>query len=169
MIQETKTIPMIRTILYPTDLGSHMRPAFRFAVSLARQYKAMIVVMHVLEPLNSASRNVIETYLSKKEASKIREEGLKKVEKKMRKRLSQFCEDEMGVSAEKSELISKVVVVMGTPAESIIQEAEERGADLIVMGTHTDLSLGHRLIGSTARKLTHISKIPVLVVPVYEE
>jgi len=167
MTHKTKTIPMIETILYPTDLGSHMRPAFRFAVSLARQYNAKIVMMHVLEPMSSSSRRLVESYLSKKEAGKLREEGFQKVEKKMRKRLSRFCEDEMGESAEKCELVSEVVVVTGTPAEMIAQEAEGRGADLIVMGTHTDTSLGHRLIGSTARKLTHFSKIPVLVVPVY--
>ncbi len=168
MTHKTKTIPMIKTILYPTDLGAHMRPAFRFAVSLARQYEAKIVMLHVLEPMSTTSRRLMETYLSKKEAGKLRDEGLQKVEKKMRKRLSQFCEDEMGVPPEKCELVSEVAVVMGTPAETITREAEERGADLIVMGTHTDVSLGHRLIGSTARKLTHFSRIPVLVVPVYE-
>ncbi len=169
MIKENKTIPRIRTILYPTDLGAHMRPAFRFAISLARQYQAQIVMLHVLEPMSTSSQRLIESYLSKKETSKLRDEGLQRVEKKMRKRLSRFCEEEMGVSADKCEQISGVVVTTGTPAETIIREADERGADLIVMGTHTDVSLGHRLIGSTARKLTQISKIPVLVVPVHEE
>ena len=59
-------------------------------------------------------------------------------------------------------------VVSGTPAEMIRQEAKERGADLIVMGTHSNPSLGHRLLGSTARKLTHMSRTPVLVVPLVE-
>ncbi len=168
MTSKTKTIPMIKKILYPTDLGAHMRPAFRFAVSLARQYEAKIVMLHVLEPMSTTSRRVMETYLSKEEACKLRDEGLQKVEKKMHKRLSQFCEDEMGVPPKKCDLVAEVVVVMGTPAEMISQEAEERNADLIVMGTHTDTSLSHRIIGSTARKLTHFSKVPVLVVPVFE-
>ncbi len=169
MTNENKTIPRIRTILYPTDLGAHMRPAFRYAISLARQYQAGIVMLHVLEPMSTSSQRLIESYLTKKEAAKLRVEGLQKVEKKMRKRLSRFCEEEMGVPADKCELISGVVVVMGTPAETIIREAEERGADLIVMGTHTDASFGHWLIGSTARKLTQISKLPVLVIPVHED
>ncbi len=145
-----------------------MRPAFRFAVSLAKRYKAKIVMLHVLEPMSSSSQRVIETYLSKKEVDKLRNEGFERIEKEMRKRLSLFCEDEMGVPPEKCDLVSEVVVVMGIPAEMITHEAEERNADLIVMGTHTDTSLSHRIIGSTARKLTHFSKIPVLVVPVYE-
>jgi len=99
MTSKTKAIPMIKTILYPTDLGTHMRPAFRFAISLARQYKAKM--LHVLEPMSATSRSLMETYLSKKEAGKLRDEGLRKVEKKMRKRLSQFCKDELGVPPEK--------------------------------------------------------------------
>lgn len=42
------------------------------------------------------------------------------------------------------------------------------GDELIVMGTHHDPSLGHRLMGSTARVVTHISPLSVLVVPVKE-
>ena len=30
--------PNISTILYPSDLGPHMRPVFRFALDLARKY-----------------------------------------------------------------------------------------------------------------------------------
>jgi len=36
------------------------------------------------------------------------------------------------------------------------------------VGTHTDPSFGAHLLGSTARKVTQLSKIPVLVVPVHE-
>ena len=40
------------------------------------------------------------------------------------------------------------------------------GADLIVVGTHTDSSFSHGLLRSTARKLTHTATRPLLVVPV---
>ena len=36
----------INTILYATDLGKHTRPAFRMAVSLAKQHDAKIIFFH---------------------------------------------------------------------------------------------------------------------------
>jgi nucleotide-binding universal stress UspA family protein len=46
-----------------------------------------------------------------------------------------------------------------------LYEADQREADLIVMGAHT----GHvhtDLLGSTSRRVTLLSKRPVLIVPV---
>lgn len=57
-------LPQIKTILYTTALGSHTRPVFRFAVGLARQHDARIVLLHVVEPLNNSVRFLMESYLS---------------------------------------------------------------------------------------------------------
>ncbi len=161
--------PNINTILYPSDLGPHMRPVFRFALDLARKYEAKIIMLHVLEPIGNTSKRLMETYLSKKEVERLQEEGYRKVRKKMRKRLARFCEEEMAKPLEDCDTDFEFDVVSGAPAEMIKQEAVDRGADLIVMGTHTNPSLGHRLLGSTARKLTHMSRTPLLVVPIYED
>jgi hypothetical protein len=48
--------PQIKTILYTTALGPHTRPVFRFAVSLAKQINARIVLAacgRATEPLDS--------------------------------------------------------------------------------------------------------------------
>lgn len=57
-----------------------------------------------------------------------------------------------------------VVVIGGNPYEQIIENAQARGCDLIVMATHGRKGLDALLVGSeTVNVLTH-SKIPVLVV-----
>jgi nucleotide-binding universal stress UspA family protein len=50
----------------------------------------------------------------------------------------------------------------------IVKEAEERGMDLLIVGSHTGATLKSALLGSTARKVTHMSRKPVLVVPMPE-
>src|SRR5262249_37737242 len=40
----------IRKILHPTDFSEHSEPAFRLACSLARDYGAPVVVLHVTSP-----------------------------------------------------------------------------------------------------------------------
>ena len=159
------SIPKYRKILYATDLGDHMRPVFRHALSLAKQYKAQVVMLHAIEPLGASGEAVLEAYLPKR-ADKLREEALKKTLKLMKKRLQAFYQDELEELGEKPKLVSEVVVASGHPVDEICKTADDENADLIVIGTHTEGGFGHGLLGSTARKLVHVSKRPVLVVPV---
>ncbi len=162
-------IPKIKSILYATDMGDHMRPVFRYAVCLAQSHGAKIVTTHVLEPITQRTHFALEAYLSKDQADAFLNDGLQKVEQIMHERLVQFCEDEMGETMENCELLSNINILRGRPAETIIEEAERLDVDLIVVGTHTDTSFGAHLLGSTARTLTQLSRIPVLVIPVYEK
>jgi universal stress protein A len=57
-----------------------------------------------------------------------------------------------------------VEVAAGSPAETIVHVAHERGADLIVMGTHGRTGLHHMLLGSVAEKVVRLAPCPVLTV-----
>jgi nucleotide-binding universal stress UspA family protein len=57
------------------------------------------------------------------------------------------------------------VVVEKPPAQALAELAKERGARMIVVGSHSESPLKGALIGSTPHKLLHISEVPVLVVP----
>ena len=59
------------------------------------------------------------------------------------------------------------VVIERHPAEALAELAKERGARLIVVGTHGESPLRGAIIGSTAHKLLHLSEVPVLVVPAH--
>jgi nucleotide-binding universal stress UspA family protein len=51
------------------------------------------------------------------------------------------------------------------PANEIIKQAREVGADLIVVGSHGHTIIGGLLLGSVAYRLLHVAPCPVLVVP----
>ena len=159
----------IKSILYATDQGDNMRPVFRYAVTLAQKCGAKITMLHVSEVLTQQVHWAMQTYMPDADTRQIEKKGMKEVQDRMRVRLAAFCKEELGQSPEESHLIDDVVVVTGKPAESIVKVAEERNADLIVVGTHTDQSFGASLLGSTARKVTQLSRKPVLVVPVLEK
>lgn len=55
-------------------------------------------------------------------------------------------------------------VAVGHAADTIVRFAQERGADLIVMGTHGRTGLGHVLLGSVAEKVVRLAPCPVLTV-----
>jgi len=55
-------------------------------------------------------------------------------------------------------------VLVGYPAEEILNLAEEEHADLIIMGTHGREGIDRILFGSVAEKIVKSSKCPVLTV-----
>ena len=61
---------------------------------------------------------------------------------------------------------ARAVVVDARPAEALLQVASERDARMIVVGTHGEHPLTGAVLGSVPHKLLHLSKVPVLVVPV---
>jgi nucleotide-binding universal stress UspA family protein len=161
--------PQIKTILYTTALGSHTRPVFRFAAGLAKQHNAKIVLLHVVEPLNNSVRFLLDSYLPSDIVKNLSEQTTHGILEKFHKRLETFCAEELGSTLEQTEVISEIRVISGVPYEVILQEADRCAADLIVMGSHAgSSSLRVDFLGSTTRRITLMSKRPVLIVPVVD-
>jgi nucleotide-binding universal stress UspA family protein len=158
-------LPEIKTILYATDLGRHMRPVFRQAINLAQNMNAQIIMLHVVEPLGSTGEAVLSAYLPNKKADQLERDGMKKILKRMKGRLEDFCNEELELCDNKGSMVKEILVTTGRPADRIPQEAEKHQADMIVMGSWSQGFIGHGLLGSTARHVTQISHLPVLVVP----
>ena len=68
----------------------------------------------------------------------------------------------VGVKTEK-------VVTEGRPIEVLLEAAKEHDATLIVVGSHGHGAVSAAFLGSTALKLLHHSKLPVLVVPRHDK
>jgi nucleotide-binding universal stress UspA family protein len=55
-------------------------------------------------------------------------------------------------------------IAIGTPAEAIVQAAQEQHADQIVISAHGQTTLSTMLLGSVASKVAHLAPVPVLLV-----
>ena len=157
--------PEITTILYTTDLGGQTRPVFRHALSMANHYDADILMVHVVEPLSESANAVINTYLPKDLIEKVKKDSMKDLLTTMKDRLTKFYEEEY--QNEHKRRVKGVLVVSGKPSEEILRVSEEEKADMIVMGKSTRKVRGIRVMGSTARRVSRMSAVPVLVVPNY--
>lgn len=158
-------LPEFKTILYATDLGKNTRPVFRYALSIAQKFEADIIMLHVVEHMTSAMQAVVDTYLPEGEAEKIYKDGMKSVLSEMKKRLEVFCEDELDSPDIASGRVREILVVSGRMSEEIIKAADKHHADVIVMGKSSRSILGSEVAGSTTRRVTRLSKLPVLIVP----
>lgn len=64
-----------------------------------------------------------------------------------------------------SQIATTYLTSLDTATHGIIQQAEEWGAELIVIGTHGRGGLYHFLMGSVAEHVARKSACPVLIVP----
>jgi nucleotide-binding universal stress UspA family protein len=73
--------------------------------------------------------------------------------------LEKLIREEIGGSAK-----ATATVRTGKPHQEILQEATERGVDMIVMATHGHTGVEHILFGSTAERIVRNSQCPVLTI-----
>lgn len=141
----------IKTILFATDFSESSDYAYQYADSLAKQYKARLILVHVInEPVDL--RGFYVPHIS---FEKLEEE----IEQGARKMMEKFCRTNIR-DFENYE----TCILPGIPYDEIIKKGVESSADLIVMATHGRTGLDHVLFGSTAEKVVRKSPVPVLTI-----
>jgi len=147
---------MISKILVPTDGSRAAQKAAIYAVDLAKQLKASVIALSVIDkrsfmgqtvPARAAARHVIEPL----------EDYLRGAAEGYAGEIEKLC-DKNGVR-------SKAVITAGHPVEAIVKEAARAKANLIVMGSHGKSALAVAVLGSVTYGVIHKeTKIPVLIV-----
>ncbi len=140
----------IKKIVCAVDLAPHSGPVADYAVALAKPLNAEVMVLYVAPSLNQyvgfhVPPSSIENFVG---------EIVNGAEKNME---TFVAEKFAGVNA-----ISKIAT--GYAAEEILSNAEEYGADLIIMGTHGRRGIDRILFGSVAEKVVKNSTIPVMTI-----
>jgi len=134
------------TIIHPTDFSASSANAFRYACALARDCEARLVVVHALEP---AVPMVGEAGLVPYEIEELRIAANQQLH---------------GLSASDPNVRLERVLRDGPAPGTILEVADEFGADLIVMGTHGRTGLSRMLMGSVAEMVMRRARCPVLTV-----
>lgn len=160
-----KTLPKISTILYATDLGKNTRPVFKQAIAQAKIHNATIIMLHVVEPLGDTAKAVISAYMPETELEEVQKEGMKKVVDHMKERIKRFYDEECEEHEKDFVPVKEILVVAGRPSEEILTAADQFKADLIVMGQSSRKVMGSKVMGSSARRVARLAKVPILIVP----
>lgn len=134
-----------KTILFATDFSSASKVAFEVASALARDYRARIVAIHVVEPVAVAFTEYTAYVGPEEDMDKARE------------MLHALKAPSPNVKLEHR-------MLEGSPPAVITETAEEIGADLIVMGTHGRTGLMRFVMGSVAEEVLRRAPCPVLTI-----
>lgn len=140
---------MYDTIVVPTDGSEGAAAAAEHAVDIAGRYDATLHALYVVDvgALSYGSAGV--------------EVGA--IETGMREAGAAAVADVAEVT-EAAGVECVTEVVEGVPHAAIVEYAEDRDADLLVMGTHGRTGIDRLLLGSVAEKVVRSSDVPVLTV-----
>jgi nucleotide-binding universal stress UspA family protein len=138
----------LERILVPVDFSDCSLDALEYAVVVAQQAKASIMLLHVLEPV---SYGLDFTLSHVRTREHVRESWTKRLK-------------ELTSSHQHSHVAMEFQLRGGLPADSILDSAQTLPCDLIVMGTHGRRGISHALSGSVAEAVLRKSHCPVIAV-----
>jgi nucleotide-binding universal stress UspA family protein len=142
----------VKKILFATDFSDNSKFALTYALSFAKRYDATLYLLHVIQqPSYPLGMYAEISFDAMDKFNKNISEAVDKEMQGLRENLKGFANYEC-------------LVVHGTPFLEILRTAKEKGADLIVVGTHGRTGLDHVLFGSTAEKVVRRAPCPVLSV-----
>lgn len=130
---------LFKTIMVPTDGSKFSLKAEDVAISVAKNFKGKLVVVHIIDEKLIYPFEVLE------------EEG-------------NAILDKAAIKGEKQGVYVEKVLIVGNPVHDMAKIVERTGADLVVIGTHGKTGLTKILMGSVAENTLKTVKVPVLLV-----
>ena len=140
----------IKRILVPVDFSTNSRRALDYAHGLATKFEAALHLVHVCE-VPSVMTPAMDAYAIA--YSDWNQRLGEEAEKQLNKITTSLVD--VPVTSE---------VLFGPPAAAIVETAEAKKADLIVMGTHGHGVAMHVLMGNVAERVVRTAPCPVLTI-----
>lgn len=141
----------MRKIMLPFDGSENALRAGHYAVSLARDESPALVHLVTVNP-DPVVYGEAALYLDLRKLAELQREHSEQSLKPAEELLSRA-----GVSYRKE-------ILTGDVARTIVEHAEDLGCDVIVMGTRGMGALTSLILGSTAMKVVHLTKLPVTLI-----
>lgn len=139
---------MYKKILLPTDGSGYAEEESERATKLLADGGEVIV-------LSVAGKLTSSAFQSRSNVKKLNREMYEEAEENVEHMIKQFDET----------INVRGMVVVGFPAEKIIEVAEKEKADLIVISSSGKSGLHRFILGSVTEKVLKTSEIDVLLVP----
>lgn len=143
----------IKKILYPTDFSNCSKQAYPHALFLAEKYGAELHILHVI------TIHTGDAYDPGYDFPHLEEYNIH-LEKHAMEESDKLIKEHK-VSETK---IFKVQQRGYSPSATILQYAQDKNIDLIVLGTHGRRGLGYLFLGSVAEEVTRFARRPVYTI-----
>jgi len=140
----------VKSILVPLDFSPPSKKALDYATGLARQFKAKLTLLHVVEPVGTP--DFAASFPLVMEDDELMAAARKELEQQVK------------AARLPRPMVEKILVRFGRSFHEITEAARTRKVDLIVIATYGHTGLKHALLGSTTERVVRHASCPVLVV-----
>lgn len=138
---------MSKNILVPVDGSEHSKKALEFAAELCGKFDGKLTLLHVPQSLPHDRTLVMgaAAITMHSTGDELAAAGSKVIDAAKQVASQHGCKN---VQAQ---------TVSGDPAQAIVKQAEQMGADMIVMGSRGLSDIKGLLLGSVSHKVTHLA------------
>jgi len=143
----------IRKVIVPVDLDRHTEKLVEYALFIAKQFDAEVVLLHAVEFIVLGEMALGNPSYDDYNASR-KSEAIKALDK--------IAEESAGKCRK-----CTPKVLTGDIVDEILLCAKEESADLIIMGSHGKRGLEKILLGSVAERVLKNAHCPVLIMNPY--
>jgi nucleotide-binding universal stress UspA family protein len=139
----------IKNILVPVDFSPPSTVALDYGIALARQFRARLTLLNVVEPLTPL------LYTFPVEAAETEKQRCEQAERLLSALVAPEDTDDLDLHT---------IVKSGNVHEEILETVHDEHADMVVMGTHGRGFLGRLFIGSVTQSILREITVPILTV-----
>ncbi len=149
----------IQKILFPLDVTEDIGKLVPHVMTMVDKFNAQLHLLYVVKPFQYFS----DIYVTSSSIKEFKEfEG--QVVTGSRKKMDELVKTHFGgLSNVQSE------VLIGEPADTILQYITDHKIDMVVMGTHGRKGVGRVIFGSVAERVISWAHVPVQVINPSEE
>ena len=145
---------MFERIVVPVDGSEHALSALEYAVEVQSKFDSELLLLCVYRHYSLLEASM----------SMVRPESPESLDESMREYATGVVEDAKKRAAELGSKKMRGFVKSGPPARTIVNFAQDKKADLIVLGSRGTGDMEGYLLGSVSHKVTSLSHCPVMVV-----
>ena len=155
--------PKIGNILCATDLTDKSASTYRYAIQMAHENNANILICHVISQRSIKVAKRVAYFLNETRKDIVKEKTYSALQR-MKEQLSALFKKELKDHPDYADHIEHMLVYHGKVAEEIVEKANRFGCDAIVLGSHRNSFVKAFFPGGTTKKILNQTKKPIFMV-----
>ena len=151
--------PKIGNILCATDLTDKSASTYRYAIQMAHENNANILICHVISQRSIKVAKRVAYFLNETRKDIVKEKTYSALQR-MKEQLSALFKKELKDHPDYADHIEHMLVYPGKVAEELVEKANRFGCDAIVLGSHRNSFVKRFFIESVLVNKSQYKVIP---------
>jgi nucleotide-binding universal stress UspA family protein len=156
----------IKSVLYAADLGPGCEEVLAYAIGVARQFGAWLQVVTVIEEEREKSLVEVDSHVPQAALDRYHDDRAKRVKEGIEAQIAAYYAERPDLEAGAKAIFEITVHEGDDVARRVLDEADAKQADLILIGSRGEGVLAGLLFGSVVHDLIGQTRTPVLLVPI---